>query len=106
MKAAVSQSNMAVCSFFDNTPTLDCFMAMLRSVSLSQKIILPLVIGGFLIIALVYVLLLHNHQKNVELAGLQTTETIAKQVKTLRSFYTNEVLERAKAAGMRGDHEL
>ncbi len=77
---------------------------MFKSFSLTKKILIPFIAGGFLITGLVSYFLIVNQKENVELAGLKTTETIANQIKTLRTFYTNEVLQRAKDAGIKANH--
>ena len=67
---------------------------------LSGKLVLPVLIGGVIIVAVVLVAMLFIRDQNTELAGLNTAESVANQIVTVRTFYTAEVVPRAKRAGM------
>lgn len=75
-------------------------MKEINNLKLSHKIMLPVSLGGILILFGILVGLYVIKAKNTREAGLSTAESIASQIKSMRSFYTKEIAPRAKQAGM------
>jgi methyl-accepting chemotaxis protein len=74
--------------------------SQLRPTSLRRKLLVPmLAIGAVLAIACGFVLD-HTRRSMTELAGLTTAKTLAAETASLRRFYTEQVVGRAKQAGM------
>jgi methyl-accepting chemotaxis protein len=73
--------------------------------SIQLKLVLPIVLGAIVIVSFSTISMFYIKQKNTELTGLITARTVADQVVTLRTFYTNEVVSRAQKAGMRIDFD-
>ena len=73
---------------------------MLKNLKLSRKFMLPVMLGGFLILGSLLVELYVIKADNTRQAGLSTAQAIATQIKSMRSFYTAEIASRAKASGM------
>ena len=67
---------------------------------LSHKLLLPLFLGGLVIVGSILAVVFHSRSQTVEQAGLATGRAVANQVVTLRSFYTAQIVPRAKKAGM------
>lgn len=76
-------------------------MKWFNNLKLSGKFALPIIGGGLVILLVLTVMILHFKNQNIEMVGLNTAEAIANQVKTLRTFYTQEVVPRAKESGMK-----
>jgi len=67
---------------------------------LVAKIILPLLLFGAALIGSLLVLSEASRSQNTEHAGLSTARYIAHQIATMRRFYSQEVVSRAKKSGM------
>ena len=81
-------------------------MQKFRNLTLSSKFTLPTAIAGAVIVILVVTALILVKQRNTTLAGLSTAESVANQIVTLRTYYTTQVLPRAKAAGMEAHYDF
>jgi methyl-accepting chemotaxis protein len=77
----------------------------MKNWSLAQKILLPMILGGIVLVALTLFIMSEAKEASMEQAGLTTAETLSEQIVTLRKFYTGEVASRAKAAGMSLDFD-
>jgi|GEM_PF-1070677 methyl-accepting chemotaxis protein len=64
------------------------------------KIMVPLLVAGVLLIGAPIPLLGSFQGAVLQLAGLNTAKSMAQQIATMRRFYTQEVVSRAKKAGM------
>jgi methyl-accepting chemotaxis protein len=64
------------------------------------RVILPILLSALLVVAICAMVLVSIKSRNLEQVGLDKAKTLADQVKTLRSFYTDEVVTRAKKSGM------
>lgn len=73
---------------------------------LSRKILVPMILGGVGLVALVLFVMSAAKQANMEQAGLNTAEALSNQIVTLRKFYTTQVASRAKTAGMALDYDF
>jgi methyl-accepting chemotaxis protein len=73
----------------------------MRFRSIQTKILLSIVIVGIGIVTTAIAYMLYMKKANTELAGVTTARAVADQVATLRTFYTSEVVARAKDVGMR-----
>ena len=73
---------------------------MMNKLKLSHKFLLPVILGGFLILISFLAGLYVIKAKNTREAGLNTASALASQIKSMRSFYTEEIASRAKASGM------
>jgi methyl-accepting chemotaxis protein len=72
----------------------------LKATRLSNAILLRLCLAGLLIVGCLLAVMMHMRTSMVEEAGVTTGRSMANQVVTLRSFYTSEIVARAKKAGM------
>ncbi len=79
---------------------------MLSNRNLSRKFMLPVMLGGFLILVCLLVGLYLIKANNTREVGLSTASAIATQIKTMRSFYTAEIASRAKKAGMKLNYDF
>jgi methyl-accepting chemotaxis protein WspA len=66
----------------------------------------PVVVGGFVLAAIVVLVMVSIRRNNVETVGIQTAASLADQIITMRRFYTNEVATRAKKAGMNLNYDF
>lgn len=73
---------------------------------LSGKILVPIIVSGIGLVALVLFVMSTEKRANLEQAGLNTAEAVSNQIVTLRKFYTTQVASRAKAAGMGLDYNF
>lgn len=73
---------------------------------LATKVLAPLLLGSLAMIVVSWFVLDAARQENIEQAGGATARALLDQVRTVRSFYTAEVVKRAKAAGMGIDHDF
>ena len=81
-------------------------MRVLKNLKLSSKFALP-IIGGMLIILLGgIVMTFHFKRRNLETTGLTTAQSLANQITTIRTFYTAEVVPRAKESGLRVNYDF
>ena len=81
-------------------------MKWFNNLKLSGKFALPIIGGGLVILLVLTVMILHFKNQNIEMVCLNTAETIANQVKTLRAFHTKQVVPRAKESGMKINYDL
>lgn len=81
-------------------------MQKLYTLTLAGKFILPVAIGGVLLILLVVAGLILVQEQNTERAGLNTAQSLAHQITTLRTVYTTQVLSRAKEAGLEAPYDF
>jgi len=68
---------------------------------LTRQLLLPVVLAGIAVLLVVLAILSHIRSNTVEAAGISTAEAVASQTVTLRTFYTAQIAERAKKAGMK-----
>lgn len=71
--------------------------------SLQVKLVLPILLSAVVVVGLSTVYMFRVSTRNTELAGLTAASAVAEQVTSLRTFYTGEVISRAKQTGMRID---
>ena len=62
--------------------------------------------GTAVCIAVTVLMLVNTVERNTEVAGLTTARAVARQVETVRTFYTAEVVGRAKSARMQIDYDF
>jgi methyl-accepting chemotaxis protein len=79
---------------------------MLRSLTLSRKLMLPLLLGSIATVVVVLVVLSGMRTRTAEQAGLNTAQSLAAQIVSLRGFYTAEIAARARKAGMEITHDF
>ncbi|MEW6736838.1 MAG: hypothetical protein AB1489_36460, partial [Acidobacteriota bacterium] len=75
-------------------------MIKLITQSIQAKMVLPIVIGTIVVVLISLAIMIKVRSRNVELVGLTSAQAVANQITTLRTFYTSEVVSRAKKAGM------
>lgn len=73
---------------------------------LLTKILIPVSIGSVLMLGLIVFYLNDLRDSNLKITGLNTCGSIAKQVVTLRGFYTKQIVGRAKKAGMKINYDF
>jgi methyl-accepting chemotaxis protein len=69
--------------------------------SLFGKLLFPLLAMSALVVAVCLINLQRAKERNVEATGRKAATAIVDQVATLRQFYSNEVITRAKKAGLK-----
>lgn len=74
--------------------------------SLQTQVLAPILACGALSAAACLGITLQVRDQNTQRAGLTTASALADQVATLRTFYTNEVVGRARTSGMKVDHDF
>jgi methyl-accepting chemotaxis protein len=74
--------------------------------SLQVKLILPILLSAIVVAGLSTAYMLRVKTRNTELAGLTAASALAGQVVSLRTFYTHEVVTRAKQKGLRINHDF
>ncbi|MBI4854632.1 MAG: DUF3365 domain-containing protein [Acidobacteria bacterium] len=72
--------------------------------SIQNKQLLIMLLGG-VVVALSLVLLFYTKTRSVEIIKLQAAETLTLQVDTLRTFYSEEIVTRAKEAGLKVNYD-
>jgi len=73
--------------------------------SIQVKLVLPIVLGALVVVSVSTISMFYFNQKHTELTGLTTARAVAGQIATLRTFYADEVVSRARKAGMRVDFD-
>ena len=79
---------------------------MKPSLRLSRRFIFPVMAISALILAVVVGILIWLRRHNTEAAGRAAAKALADQVAVTRSYYTNEVVERAKESGVEASHDF
>lgn len=74
--------------------------------SIKLKLLLPILLCGLVLIIVCIIFTLTNNRSNVELTGLNTAQTLAQQVSTLRQFYTSDIISRATKSGMKINYDF
>jgi len=67
---------------------------------LSRKLLLPLLGVGLIAVGSIVAIVAATRTRSIEQSSVSTGRAVANQVVTLRSFYTAEIVSRAKKAGM------
>ena len=75
-----------------------------RSVRQS-RVVLPIFLSALVVVIFCGLVMFYIKTQNVEEVGVNKAKALADQVATLRSFYTKEVVKRAKQAGMRINYD-
>jgi methyl-accepting chemotaxis protein len=78
---------------------------MMRN-SIQNRQLAVMLIGGLLVVALSLAVIFYTKNKSVEIIQLQATEVLALQVNTLRTFYSDEIVTRAKESGLKVDYDF
>ena len=73
--------------------------------SIQNKQLLVMFLGGLLVVALCLGVLFYTKSRSIEIIELQTAETLAMQVTTLRVFYSEEIVTRAKESGLKVNYD-
>jgi methyl-accepting chemotaxis protein len=74
--------------------------------SLQTKLLVPIVLGGLLLLVGTVAAMKHMQTRTLRDMGVKTASTATTQITTLRSFYTAEVVSRAKQAGMQINYDF
>lgn len=74
--------------------------------SLQIKLIIPIVLGTVIAVAVAVGYLFRVKAQNTELAGITTARAVTNQITTLRTFYTKEVVARAKTSKMNINYDF
>ena len=69
------------------------------------RVLLPILLSALVVVGICALIMFYIKTKNVEQVGVNKAKALADQVKTLRTFYTAEVVRRAKGSGMRIDYD-
>lgn len=74
--------------------------------NVNGKVMVPIVLGSLFLVGITVVLLFQSKEEHINTVGINTAKAIGHQIRTIRGFYTAEVAERAKKAGMLLDHDF
>ena len=74
--------------------------------SIQTKMILPIVIGAVLVLVVSLAILFRVKAENTQLVGLTSAQAVSNQITSLRTFYTAEVVTRARKAGMSVNYDF
>ncbi|MEZ4271577.1 MAG: methyl-accepting chemotaxis protein [Myxococcota bacterium] len=74
--------------------------------SLLHKMLLPMALSGVAIVVCASIISKDLQRRNTEQMGVIAGSALANQVKALRSFYTESVVKRALAGGLKTHHDL
>jgi methyl-accepting chemotaxis protein len=69
--------------------------------TLARRLLLPMMLAGLAVLFTAGAILFYVRGQTVQAAGLNTAKSLAQQIVTLRTFYTAQIAERAKKAGMK-----
>lgn len=76
-----------------------------RQTTLRRQLLLPILAIGMALASACWLLAMHTERQTTELAGLATARSLAAETTSLRRFYTEQVVARAKQAGMGIGHD-
>ncbi|MCB1959617.1 MAG: methyl-accepting chemotaxis protein [Rhodocyclaceae bacterium] len=74
-------------------------MRWFDKLGLARQFLLPVIVSGVVVMAVLMVLLNQMRSETATAAGLNTAAAIADQIVSLRTFYTKEIVPRARTAG-------
>ncbi|MCC6531439.1 MAG: methyl-accepting chemotaxis protein [Burkholderiales bacterium] len=75
-------------------------------ISLRWQLLVPVVVGGVIVaLGVIWVMSLVRTETAAQ-AGVNTASAVAAQLTTLRAFYTEQIVVRARASGMAIDHDF
>src|SRR5438105_3132289 len=74
--------------------------------SIQTKLLLAGALSGAAVVVICVAFMLYMKEQNTQLVGLNTAQAITNQIGTLRVFYADEVVSRAKQAGMKADYNF
>ncbi|MGE3541025.1 MAG: methyl-accepting chemotaxis protein [Candidatus Tectimicrobiota bacterium] len=74
--------------------------------SIQMKLVLPIVLGALAVVGLSTISMFYIKKKNTELTGLTTARAVTDQVATVRTFYNDIVVPRARKAGVQIDFDF
>ena len=74
--------------------------------SLQNKQLLALVVSGILVLLVCLFVIFQVKEKTILAMELQKAESLASQITTLRTFYTNEIVTKAKESGIKANYDL
>lgn len=74
--------------------------------SIETKVLASVVLGALAVVGISTTCMLYIKAKNTELVGLTTARVVAQQAASVRKYYANEVVPRAKKAGMQVDFDF
>lgn len=77
----------------------------LKNLGLSEKLSLVLAGLGITVVLLAAVIGMLSNSANIEIAAVDMARTYAKQVFSLRAFYSREIAQKAKDSGMVVDYD-
>jgi methyl-accepting chemotaxis protein len=72
----------------------------INRLNLTGRLMLPIVLGSVAMAIATIIVLYHTKEENTRAAGLRAAQSMASQITSLRTFYTKEVVRRARDAGM------
>ena len=81
-------------------------MISVQRLPMRLKLLLAILITTLIVGVAVSLLVYRAIQHHIELTGFMTARALGTQIATVRSFYTSEVVHRARQAGMRVDHDF
>lgn len=64
-----------------------------------------MLLGGLLVVALCLGGMFYTKARSVEIIELQTSQALAQQINTLRTFYSDEIVTRAKESGLKINYD-
>ena len=80
-------------------------MTDISSQSRQGRVVLPIVLVALLVVVMCGLVMFYINTQNVEQVGVNKAKALADQIKILRTFYTKEVVSRAKDGGLRINYD-
>ncbi len=74
--------------------------------SVRAKMGLPIVVGAVLVLGVSLTIMFRVKAQNTQLVGLTSAQAVANQITNLRTFYTAEVVSRARKSGMKVNYDF
>jgi len=74
--------------------------------SVQAKMGLPIVVGAILVLGVSLAIMFRVKTENTQLVGLSSAQAVANQITSLRTFYTAEVVSRARKSGMKVNYDF
>ena len=80
-------------------------MTDIPSQSRQGRVVLPIVLVALFVVVVCALVMFFIKTQNVEQVGVNKAKALADQIKILRTFYTKEVVSRAKQGGLRINYD-
>ncbi len=69
------------------------------------RVVVAILLSALVVVGICALLMFYINNRNIEQVGVNKAKALADQVTTLRTFYTTQVVSRAKKAGMKVNYD-